>query len=147
MPTAVLSPITPEQVMEASKNYLRCLRLPPSSQVLIITDKLPKTVNIDPHAKTRVDLSASLKDQIGTDHKVVMIDFGEKPTEEELHAETERALKELQEVSGVDPKSGTTMIIYLGNDWGDRKGIYKAANEFGANHEVKMVGSTWTNDR
>lgn len=138
MAKAVESPINVEQLRNASNNYLRCLRLPPSSKVLIITDTLPKTGNVDPHLQTRVNLSTMLRDQIGKDHQVSMIDFGEKPSDEELYKETEGALKELGEQG--DEKSQTT-VVYLGNDWGNRRNIYQAANEFGETNDVKFAGS------
>lgn len=142
MAKAVESPINAEQLRNASSNYLRCLRLPPSSKVLIITDTLPTTGDIDPHLQTRVNLSTMLRDQIGKEHQVSMIDFGEKPNEEELHTQTERALKELSDVGRENnSESHSATIVYLGNDWGERQGIYKAANEFGETNDVKFAGS------
>jgi len=139
MPKAVESPVTPEQLRDASKNYLRCLRLPKSSQVLIITDKLTNTLDIDPHFKIRNELSHSLENQIKPDHKVAVLEFEEKPTFDDLHRETTRLLKELDELNGKSEE--TTTIVYLGNDWEKRKGIYQAANEFGETHKVKFAGS------
>lgn len=138
MSKSVEAPITPEQLRMAAKNYLRCLRLPPSSQVLIITDELPRTGEIDPHLQTRVDLSTSLKDEINKDNPAVMVNFGENPTFDELHSETERALKDLDQIG---EKKQSTTIVYLGNDWEKRKGIYQAANEFDETHPVKFAGS------
>src|SRR3989339_1574850 len=138
MAKAVESPINAEQLRNASNNYLRCLRLPPSSKVLIITDTLPQTRDVDPHLQTRVNLSTMLRDQIGKDHQVSMIDFGDKPKDEELYGETKRVLNELDELG--DEKSQTT-VVYLGNDWGNRRNIYQAANEFGETNDVKFAGS------
>lgn len=139
MPKAVESPITPEQLKDASKNYLRCLRLPQSSQVLVITDKLPAMGEIDSHTKVRRGLSFSLENEIKSEHKVAVIEFGENPSFEELHNQTTKALRELDSLN--DQPQESTTIVYLGNDWNRRRGIYQAANEFGETHKVKFAGS------
>ena len=84
MAKQVEAPISPEQLKDASSNFLSCLRLPTSSQVLIIADKLPETGEIDPHLDIRRELSIILKRQIGDDHPVAMIEFGKEPKLEEL---------------------------------------------------------------
>lgn len=139
MAKQVEAPISPEQLKDASMNYLRCLKLKPSSQVLIITDQMPTTGDTDPHLMIRRELASMLESDIERYHPipVAKLEFGEKPTFEELHEQTIRALKELDALGG----KTTTNIVYLGHDWKDRSGIYQAADEFGEDHTVKFAGS------
>jgi len=130
-------PISPEQLGNASRNYIDCLNLHPSSQILIITDKLPGIQEIDPHLKVRRDLSAMLRDEIGKDHKVAMIEFDGKQSAEELKSETERALNELNKLEGRNSAEHTT-VIFLGEQWKERTGIYAGADEFGISHRINV---------
>lgn len=136
--------ISPEQLMSSSKNYFRCLNLPPKVQVLIITDKLSKNAKatLDPNLLIRRKMTDLLSEEIKKDgHRIVRVNFDSTMSQGLLHDETERALKELDELENGPETNHSTTVIYLGNGWLNRQGIYQASSEFGAKREVNFAGS------
>ena len=136
--------LSPEQLKAASSNYLRCLNLPPSSQVLIITDK-PNGVTSDDNFLTRTYLTSSLGRQISREgHRVATINYDNSLSFEDFRAQTNQVLNELDNKEGVEGFiDDTTTIVYLGEKWKDRFGIYEAAEDFGKKHNrtVRFAGS------
>ena len=124
-------PLSPEQLKGASTNYLRCLNLPPSSQVLIITDKFPKNIGeaMQNDLSVREDITTSLKRQINREgHRVAMVSFDNNLSFDEFRAQTNQALKELDNKEGVEGIiDDTTTIVYLGEKWEKRFGMYQGA--------------------
>lgn len=136
--------ISPEQLISSSKNYFRCLNLSPKSQVLIITDKLSNDVTVtpDPNLLIRRIMTDLLGEEIKKEgHRIVRVNFDSKMSKKLLHGETERALKELDELDDGSETNHNTTVIYLGDIWLNRKGIYQASSEFGAKREVNFAGS------
>lgn len=136
--------LSPEQIRNATSNYLRCLNLPPSSQVLIISDK-PNDILSNDNLLTRAYLSSLLNRQIkNKGHRVATIKFDNSLSHEEFKSQTFQALKELEETDSEGEVSHTTTIAYIGESWNERFGIYDAADEFGTGKPpgtVRFAGS------
>lgn len=135
--------LSPEQLKTASSNYLRCLNLPPSSQVLIITDK--PTGGIEDNFLTRAYISSSLcREMNKAGNRVAIINFNNSSNFEDFRMQTNQALKELDNKEGVEGfVDDTTTIVYLGEKWENKSGIYQAAEDFGKkkNHNIRLAGS------
>lgn len=144
MAKLVETPISPEQLRDASSNYLRCLNLPPSSQVLIITDK-PNGATPDDNLLIRSNLTSSLGRQISREgHRVITINYDNSLSFEDFRAQTNQKLKELDNKEGVEGIiDDTTTIVYLGEKWEKRFGIYQGAEDFGNENSrvVRFAGS------
>lgn len=136
--------LSPEQLNAASSNYLRCLNLPPSSQVLIITDK-PNGVVPDDNFFTRTYLSNFLGKQISREgHRVDTINYDDSLSFEDFRAQTNQMLKELDNKESVEGIiNDSTTIVYLGEAWTNRSGMYQAAEDFGKekNQNIRWAGS------
>jgi len=144
MPVQAEKALSPEQLKATSNNYLRCLNLPPSSQVLIITDK-PNGVASDDNFLTRTYLSSSLGRQISREgHRVATINYDDSLSFEDFRTQTNQALKELDNKEGVEGMvDDTTTIVYLGEKWTNRSGMYQSAEDFGQekNQNIRWAGS------
>lgn len=143
MPALAEKPVSPEQLRKASRNYLRCLNLPPSSQVLIITDKINgEKPNNDLLA--RAYMTSSLIEEIGKKtHRVAEVKFDDSLDFSKFREATLQKLKELEEMEGDGEINRTTTIIYLGEKWENRTGMYQAADEFGKEKKriIRWAGS------
>lgn len=158
MPTLnrVESAIDKETLGRAAENYFRCLNLPKNSQILIVTDKLPE--GYQPNNKDNLSIRNQLVSEIEQlagigGHRVLKMEYdGKKDSEnvtsdekeiliERLNQETTDALQNLEEMDPHNEYDHTTTIVYLGESWTERTGLYKAANEFSATHKVRLAGS------
>jgi len=139
---SVERPLSSEQIQIAAKNYFRCLNLPPTSQVLIITDKLNKHPNDD--FLTRIYLTSSLNKHTAEEgHPVVQVDFDDSLSLEEFRSQTLQTLNELEEIDSEEQVNRTTTIVYLGEAWANRSGMYRAAEDFGVEKDrvIRWAGS------
>lgn len=135
-------PLSLEQRTAAAKNYLRCLNLPPSSQVLIIRDKLNEDMAGDDFL-TRTMLSDSLFQRIiNNGHRVAQIEFDDTLSFDEFRNQTVLSLNELEKTGNGQVNHATT-VIYLGEAWKNRGGMYQAAEDFGQekNRTIRWTGS------
>ena len=136
------APIDKELLQTACQNYYHNLNLQPETQVLIITDKLPKRnpqlrkelINdLDPNIIIRRKLASLLEYKIRAGgNEVASVDFDGKTTEEEFQSETKRAIEEL----GDNP----TTIVYLGESWSNRDGTNQAVNSLRHSRSVLVTG-------
>jgi len=135
-------PLSSEQIQEASKNYFRCLNLPPSSQVLIIADKLDGRPNDD--FLTRTYLTSLLSKQTAKEgNRVAQVNFDDSLSVEEFRTKTVQVLKDLEEIDSEGEVNRTTTVVYLGEAWANRRGMYQAAEDFGKekNRIIRWAGS------
>lgn len=136
--------ISPEQLSRAGNNYIRCLNLPKSSQVLIITDKLPEDLKgeSDPNLLIRRSMAQKLEEELHKKgHAVTKVEYTGAMDFDSFHKETERVLQELDQLDGTRDANSTTTVVYLGDVYLNRRGIYKAASDFGAKRKVRVAGS------
>jgi len=132
--------LSPEQRTAAANNYLRCLNLPPASQVLIIRDKLNEDMAdlAGDGFSTRSWLSDSLFQRIVSNgHRVAQLEFDDTLSFDQFRAQTHQALDEL-EGTGNDQVNHATTVIYLGEAWKNR-----SAEDFGKekNRPIRWAGS------
>lgn len=149
-------PVDKETLGRAAENYFKCLNLPKNSQILIVTDKLPE--GYQPNNKDNLSIRNQLVSEIEQlagigGHRVLKMEYdGKKDSEnvtsdekeiliERLNKETTGALQNLEEMDPHNEYDHTTTIVYLGESWTERTGLYKAANEFSASHKVRFAGS------
>jgi len=138
-PQEALSP--KEQLRTARNNYLECLNLSSSAQVLIISDEqLPRDSKLDPNITVRRALASSLEEGIRRKgNNTQIIHFSQSAQEADFYDATKLALKELNELNATEDSD--TVVVFLANDLPGRTGMYKAVNEFGEGKTVKMAGS------
>lgn len=138
--------ITEQQLDQAVANYTDCLALPNSSQVLVVTDKLPKdsTQPVDQDLLLRNRMAAMLIRRIGQQFPVHGL-WTDGRTKEELHDRTVVALKSLDSWVPKGAADGkVTTVIYMAAGWENRDGIYTAVDEFAENKApglVRVAGS------
>lgn len=133
--------ITERQLSSAAANYIKCLALPPRSQVLVVTDRLPNDSNtsIDPNIDIRIRMASRLITNIGTRFPIKGLWLTDT-TKEEFHdrtSETLRSIEDFQRRRGVLGERITT-VIYIGDAWANRGGMYEAIDKF---CETKLRGS------
>jgi hypothetical protein len=129
-------------IENAVQNYLDCLNLPQGSQVLIVTDRFPKQAkDIDENLVLRKKMSEMISKRLTSgeiNQRTVELDHS--MSNEDAMSITAEALQKLNATPGDNP-SDTTTIVYLGDSWSCRNGMYKAADEFGGVHNVRIAGS------
>jgi len=148
-------PITAESFQIAANNYFKCLNLPPQNQVLIITDEIPQghLQSMNDNLTVRTKLAneiGKLAENNGNKYSIMRYDGSKLPKNpspkeklkfiEQLKQGTSTSLNELdRDNSSVH---GTT-IVYLGDQWSNRTGIYAAADEFGKKYgiDISMAAS------
>lgn len=135
------SPLSREQMRSASKNYLRCLNLSPNSQILIIGDSIGK--HPDDDILTRAYISAALFNELGREHQVAFVKFDDSIDYETFRRETYRTLRELNSQENDDKGEDALTIIYLGDSWKNRSGMYHAAEDYGneMGRNIRWAGS------
>lgn len=100
------------------------------------------SIRSDDNFLTRQYITNLLSEQIfNEDNRVLTVNFDNSMSHDEINKQTERALKELDDLKQEKETDHTTTIIYLGEKWENRSGMYQAANEFGKLRTVKMAGS------
>jgi hypothetical protein len=115
----------PEELSRASENYLRCLNLPPKSQVLIITDKLPTSGTPNDNLLVRNKMALSLQRQIANaGHRILTLEYDgtRAPADlsedqlaeqkEQFRQETALALSDLENLDKNPELDRTTTIVY-----------------------------------
>lgn len=136
------APLSPEALRQASSNYIHCLNLPKASQVLLIRDKSIK--NPSDTLLMRSEFSRQIADQIRNDgHRVAAIDFDESESKEGFHRGVANILDELETMDWEGTGDHTTTIVYLGEAWTHRSGMYDAAENHGKKNKkiVRWAGS------
>lgn len=129
------SPLTEKQTSDAVSHYIECLNLPPQSNILIVTDKPSDSSEINVHRDLRIHMSSLLDERLRmNEFPLQTLHFDNSMTEEEMYDSAKRALEDFQ-------SSNTVTIIYLGDSWLNRGGMYNAASEYGKNNEVRVAGS------
>lgn len=138
--------LTEVEIMSAGKNYIACLNLEPNSRVLIVSDELPITSDIplNPNMHVRARMTSMIGAHLADyGHEGATIRFSPQTTVEEMKAQALEALHELdqrpRDEVGSDDKP--TTIVYLGDAWSNRPGLYDAADEFGKGNPVRFAGS------
>ncbi|MFC1711784.1 hypothetical protein ACFLZ1_04340 [Patescibacteria group bacterium] len=134
MPTEQL--LSPEILTQATENYFDALNLPPDGPVLFIIDK-PNDDNINIQERRR--LAEAVENKILTqgicdDSQVATLEFGMENTYEEFFQQTSQALEDINEGNG--DKNPVT-LVYLGDQWSGRRGLYHAFAKFGQNNDIR----------
>jgi len=130
-----------DEIQTASVNYIDCLNLPSKSQVLIITDLIPEGVHqLDPNKQVRDDIARRIQRQLDSQQTVSTIRFDGSMSKDDIQAYTAQAIQELGELKEEDGDDNLT-IVYLGDAWNNRRGIYDAATFAGSEREVRVAGS------
>ncbi len=129
--------LSEQLIKEGVSNYIDCLNLPSGSQILVITDKLSEdTVEVDPNVAIRRKVSGMIASNLSSDHRVEMVVFDHSMNREEMLGQTQVALDNLDLETNI-----TTTVIYMGDMWANRSGIYEAASDFGESRKVRVAGS------
>jgi hypothetical protein len=133
-----------ELLHEAASNYIGCLHLPKGSNVLIIKDTIQTDEGrqLGPNFAVRHNITQLISQHLfGKGHNLESVAFDNSMDEGFIHEGTTRSLEHFSETGG-SPDAITT-ILYLGDAWDGRRGIYTAASEFGKsrNGEVRIAGS------
>lgn len=126
---------------EAVTNYIGCLRLKASSQVLVITDSLPESEADDSqNLGLRRKMAGEIADRLGASgFNVSTLEMNGSLKEQEMYDATFDALFAMNSSAKYNPEE--TIIVYLGEAWNYRSEMYRAANEFGQNNKVRLAGS------
>lgn len=144
MPQAEALQLTEAELKTAAQNYYACLNLEPDSNVLIVTDQplIPTFTNAN--MQVRYAMTSNINDRLLQDgHERSTIRFSSKSTREEMKNLTRRALSELDERPDNEGESDDkpVTVVYLGDAWANRPGIYDAVKEFGKDKKVRFAGS------
>lgn len=134
-----------EQLVEQSViHYIDCLNLAPNSQVLIVTDRLTDDPEItpDPDTALRIQMSSMIIKRLAVGgFRVGQVCFDHSVSRDDMYAQTTHALRELDPSEDIQAADLTTTVIYLGDVWANRKGMYNAASDFGKDRNVRVAGS------
>lgn len=139
--------ITDKQLVRAVANYTDCLVLPTFSQILVVTDGMPQRPNtlVDQNLQIRGAMADMLIRNLGTHYPVGRLGLDHSMTRADLQGQTSTALRSLDD-HGIKKIGGerTTTVVYIGDAWPNRAGIYAAINEFSegkARGRVRVAGS------
>ena len=136
------APISQELLQQAADNYYHCLNLPRGSNVIVVSESIPEGGrNVDASVLLRNTLADQIRQKAERDdHSVAHLSFNNETTEDEFRDSTSRTLSEYCLEDGDKPPASTT-IVYLGDYWANRGGLYQAANEHGLRHDIRIAGS------
>lgn len=139
--------ITDKQLVSAVANYTDCLALPTFSQVLVVTDRMPQRPNtlVDQNQQIRRAMADMLRNNLGIHYPVGRLELDHSMSREDLQGQTSTALRFLDD-HGIKEAGGerTTTVVYIGDAWPNRVGMYAAINEFSeekARGRVRVAGS------
>ena len=131
------SELSEQLIKDGGSNYIDCLNISSGGQVLVITDQLDHDViEIDPNVAIRRRLSGIIASSLSQEHQVEMLMFDHSMSREEILSQTQTVLQALNQETNI-----ITTIVYMGDAWANRSGIYEAATDFGKSREVRVAGS------
>lgn len=137
MPIGEALPLTQQQIKSAAENYLACLHLAPDSNLLLITDR--RETEADPNAYIRRAIASNLALRTPPHHQITLTSYDAGWDQAQMYEQTIKDLTKFR-TSGGDMDAPTT-VVYLGDTWANRAGIYDALDEFGKNNEVQAAVS------
>ncbi len=128
-----------EIVTRAASNYIECLALNPNSKVLIVTDGASEA--FDANVNVRREMSLMINNDLEkADHQVSIVEFNHATSKDFMHDQTTKAIWEQDQKSN-GQVDDPLMIVYLGDSWDNRPGMYQAANDQTQNRQVRVAGS------
>lgn len=126
---------------EAVTNYIECLKLPEGSNVLVVRDLPAKdSAKDDPNLAIRRKVSTMVARRLFMSGvNLTGVEFDNSASEDDFYTQTQRVLNYLTD--GNPDTETITTVVYLGDSWDNRGGMYKAVSDFGQSREVRVVGS------
>ena len=138
--------ISKERWSSAVTNYLHCLNLPEHSSILILTDLIPPIMKTppDPNLLVRRGMAEKLNTKLSQeifyhDYYVGLGEYDRSMTQGDFYDKTKDYLEQLGNAAG--RKKSVVTVIYLGDEYSGRQGIYYAASDFGKDRKVRIANS------